>query len=699
MYHLRLKIFIFLCIGGLIITISRLVILETVGVQQARQEISDMRILPAEQRPTIRGKILDRRERPVALDEPAFFLQISYELTRYRDKRWQEGNILRAIRKDKPRSDVETELAETWKTPFAQLDEAIKLAYGLADVSEQDIVDEIDQINDRMWEMARRIWWRRRNREKSWDDYFAACDSIGPEKVVTIDLYEMHKSYPLIELKTEEDLLRAQRVLTHLDGLKIEPQTKRSYPYGTAASQLIGWVGPVNQKDMGQFENDEYMRYLTGEMLGKFGIERIYEPILRGRRGEVIYDREGNLLEKKEPEYGRNVQLTIDIELQDKIEKLLAAPGQPHGDKPCAAVVLEAGRNDILAIASTPTFDLNRIRQYDYYKQIFEDPNHPMLNKALERNYPPGSTVKPLILIAGMQEHKIGARDVISCPSTPPPKGWPRCILQRDYHIGHDDQFVAEGGNIARNAIRGSCNVFFTRLANRLDGDDLQKWLFTFGYGQDILPTPAIDNVSLNGTFQQAHGNLVFGVQANPVTSAADLPEIPEYEKKWWGMGQGNVRATVLQVANALSAIARDGVYKAPRLIFDEQDPLNDKYRRKIPISSSTLSVVRDGMHAVIYEPHGTAQRVFKDSDLLNRGMTLYGKTGSTQAPEHAWFECFAQDHSGRTIVLVVLVEGGERGAGEATPLGEKILRLCNEEGYIGTKPVTESSEASPDPH
>jgi len=696
MYHLRLKIFIFLCIGGLVVTVGRLATLQTFGVRQARQQIADLRILPAEQRPTIRGKILDRRERALAIDEPAFFLQINYELTRYRDGRWREGRIRSQISEQRPRQQVEKELNEKWKEPIEHLNRAIKLADSLTDITEDDILEEIDRINDRMWDMARRIWWRRRNRDASWDTYFAVCDSIEPEKVVTIDLYEMHKSYPLVELKNENDLLWAPRAVVYMEGVQIEPQAKRYYPYTFAASQLIGWVGPVNADDMGLFENDEYMRYLSGELIGKHGIERIYEPVLRGRRGEVIYDREGNLLEKKEPEYGRNIQLTLDIELQQQLELLLAAPGQPHGNKLCASVVLEAGRNEILAIASIPTFDLNRIRQYDYYNQIFGDPNSPMVHRALSKNYPPGSTVKPLILIAGLSEHKISSGEAISCTGYPPPEGWPRCILQRDYGIGHDDQFIGEGGNIARNAIRGSCNVYFTRLAHRLDGTALQRWLFDFGYGQDILPTPIPDNQPLSAPLSlripQAHGNLIYGIQASPATAATDLPTIPIYEKKWWGMGQGNLRATVLQVANALSTIARGGVYKSPRLIINEQDPFNDIYRRRLPVSNATLAVVRDGMHAVIYEPHGTANRIFRNSDLLARDMTLYGKTGSTENPEHAWFECLAEDSTGRAIVIVVLVEGGQRGAGEAAPLGEKVLRLCNEFGYIGSVPTAELS-------
>ncbi|MBL7214571.1 MAG: hypothetical protein ISS71_02700 [Phycisphaerae bacterium] len=695
MYHLRLKIFIFLCIGGLVITVGRLVTLQTFSVQQARREISNLRILPAEQRPTIRGKILDRRERPLALDEPAFFLQIKYELTRYRDRRWREGRIRYEISEDEPRSEVEARLSNEWKDPIEHLNRAIELANLLADMSEKDISDEIDQINDRLWEMARRIWWRRRNRNKSWDDYFATCDTIEPEKIVMIDLYEMHKSYPLIELKNEQDLLWAQRVLVQLEGLEIKPQAKRSYPFGHAACQLIGWVGPVNENDMELFEDNEYMYYLPGEVLGKFGLEWIYEPVLRGRRGEVIYDREGNLLEKKEPEYGRNIQLTIDIELQQKIEALLADPTLPHHGKLSGAVVLEAGRNEILAIASIPTFDLTTIRQYDYYNKIFNDPNAPMVHRALGKNYPPGSTVKPLILIAGLEEHKIRPDEIIHCSWQLPPETWPRCLLQRKGGC-HDNRWQYEGGNIARNAIRGSCNVYFSRLADRLDGQNLQQWLLRFGFGQKILPTPMPDDIAVSAPFSrqipQAHGNLIDGIQRSPATDISDLPKIPTYEKRWWGMGQGNIRVTILQAANALSAIARNGVYKSPRLVYDEQDPFNDHNRRQIPISSETLAIIRDGMHAVVYESGGTAYNVFQDSDLLQRNMTLYGKTGSTEDPAHAWFECFAEDTTGRVVVIAVLIEGGGSGSGEAAPLGKEILRLCNEAGYIGTKPTVEPS-------
>ncbi len=698
MYHLRLKIFIGLCISGLLVTIGRLVILQTGGVEQARQAIADQQILAPEQHPTIRGKILDRYNRPLSHDTPAFYLQIKYQLTRYRDPRWREGRIRLNTYGERTREQVEAELAEKWAEPMERLNKAIDLSNVLADVSQGDILNEIDQINDQVWKLARRVYWRRRNRDASWDEYYAICEAIEPEKVVTVDLREMYQSYPLIELETDEDLLRAQVALLDIEGLEIKPLAKRDYPYGHAACQLIGWVGPVREAEMLPFEDAEYLRkYRPGELIGKAGLERIYEPVLRGRRGEVQKDIEGNVLNRKEPEYGTDLRLTLDIELQEKIENLLSNPTMNNSaHKPSAAVVLEAASNDILALASTPTFDLATIRLASNYNRVFKDPNAPMLHRGLEKNFPPGSTAKPLILVAGLETKKTWPDEVINCTYQLPPKGWPRCIAQWKFHNPHDNKWA----NTGRNAIRGSCNIYFSQVANRIDRGDLQEWFFRFGYGQKILPTPMPDNLPLAGPFEreikQAWGNLTSTVQTAPFTDSWDLPLIKNSEKRFWGIGQGSLRATVLQVANALSVIVRNGVYKAPRLVYDDTDPYNDNHRRRLPISSQTLSVVRDGMHAVVYETGGTAHSVFytpKRSELLDRDMTVYGKTGSTQGPEVAWFECFAEDEIGRAIVIVTLVEGGLSGSGEAAPLGREILRICNEAGYIGSKPETETTD------
>jgi penicillin-binding protein 2 len=695
MYHYRLKIFILLCIGSLVIAVGRLMTLQTFQADKARQELEALRIRNPEQRPTVRGKILDRYEKPLALDQPTFFLHVNYQLTRYMDPRWREGKILRALaaNKDKTRDEVKKELEEEWRDDQTQLEKAIDLALQLADVSREEIEHNIQQINDPIWEQARYLSWKWKNSEKAWPDYWNERDSISLEQIAGTKLGIMVESYPLVELKTQQDRLRAQKELLDLKALTIKTESKRQYPYSSAACQLIGWVAPWQEQEAEIFKDDKYMSYKPGEVVGKFGLERVYEPVLRGRRGEVQYDIDGNLLDRKESQYGEDIRLTLDIDLQRKVEAVLSDNTLPHGNKYCAAVVLEVASNDILAMASTPTFDLNTIRKPENYNRFFNpnDPNKLYQNKALERNYPPGSTAKPLILVAGLEEKKIAPEEIISCGYQPPPSSWPKCIAQWKFDNPHDNKWANNG----RNALRGSCNIYFSRLADRLDARDLQHWLFKFGYGRNVLPAPLPEDLSEDEAagrdIQQASGSIIYGVQEKPYTDFPEVPPIPPSkmsEKRYWGIGQGNLRVTVLQVANALSAIARGGIYKHPRLIENISGSQDDAPEHSLGISKRTLDTVRDGMWAVINESGGTANSVFEDSPLrTERGMKIYGKTGSTENPSVAWFECIAEDSTGRAIVIAVLVERGLSGSGEAVPLGEKVLDLCNRADYVGEKP------------
>ncbi|HEY5504569.1 MAG TPA: penicillin-binding transpeptidase domain-containing protein, partial [Sedimentisphaerales bacterium] len=149
-------------------------------------------------------------------------------------------------------------------------------------------------------------------------------------------------------------------------------------------------------------------------------------------------------------------------------------------------------------------------------------------------------------------------------------------------------------------------------------------------------------------------------------------------------IGQGNLRVTPLQVANAMACLARGGVYLPPRLIADPCSPKPEAIN--LNISPATLAVVYDGMHAVVEESGGTANKEFAQAlrNFSSQGIRLYGKTGSTSQPEHAWFGGFAKDAKGRTIAIAVLVEGGQQGSTDAAPLARDILQFCVEAGYLG---------------
>jgi penicillin-binding protein 2 len=416
----------------------------------------------------------------------------------------------------------------------------------------------------------------------------------------------------------------------------------------------------------------------------------VCEAILRGRRGEAIYDMDDQLLARTETQFGRDVQLTLDIELQKKIEEYLAAYDYDRNDSVpvgMAAVVVEIASGDILALVSLPNYDLNRAR-YDY-GELIASKSKPFLNRAVNELYPPGSVAKPLVLIAGMESGKITADEVISCPAEKSPQGWPNCWVLRSTWRGHNDYWQGEGGNKARNAIRGSCNIYFSRLADRLEPQVLQQWLFAFGYGRAALPVPAtIAGTEYQRNLRQAAGLISSSSpkQAGNVTGAEQLPALLKRELRFFGIGQGSFRVTPLQVANAMAAIARGGVY-APANLYLGPNGIADMDPTPLGVSAETIGVVCDGMHAVVSEPHGTAYEAFSEANFAAQGIRVYGKTGSTTEPEHAWFGGFARDRRNRGVAIAVALEGGQSGGHDAAPAGRDIISFCMEAGYIGSTP------------
>ncbi|MDD5326304.1 MAG: penicillin-binding transpeptidase domain-containing protein [Phycisphaerae bacterium] len=653
---------------------------------------------------TVRGRILDRNGKVLAVDEPRFQLYINYDLTCFMDERVRECKLLTASGKD----DAETATAkaqEKINDGLADLNQIIDKCAQLGGVKASEIKAEIQKINDTIWNRRTFQAWRNNFPKSevfgdykniiSIPDYVATADfekkepnSIERLRLINkVDIAEMHRNWPLAELKTDDDIFTAQIEFSDIEGVGILAKGERFYPFGSAAAQTIGWVGPATQEaDRQLFTDDKLSRYLDGEVCGREdGVEYACESILRGKRGEIVYDIDRELIDETNARFGRDVSLTLDIELQQKTEKYITDCGyNPNCRSPMAAVVIEVASGDILALVSTPCFDLNRIR-FDY-GSIANDPNEPLRNRAINKQYPPGSVIKPVILTAGMESGKITADEVISCPAEAAPKGWPNCWIYNKYKwTGHDDMWT----NNARNAIKGSCNIYFSHLADRIDPLVLQRWLFKFGYGHK-LPLIAGDS-SLAQTkdeardLRQVTGQISTTPAAGDILSAEQLPSIDRSEMRHFGIGQGNMRATPLQVANAMATIARGGVYKPPRLILTQDEGRKTRDEgRNLGISAETLRVVYDGMYAVVNEPSGTAYNEFASSGFAQQGINIYGKTGSTEAPENAWFGGFAEDSTGKKIAIAVLVEGGQHGSSDAAPLARNIIQFCIETGHIG---------------
>lgn len=709
MYKKRLYIFIMLCLFAAAVCIARLVYLQVFRSDEYREVLAQRRILDPRQLPTIRGSILDRHGRKLAVDSPRFYLHMTYELTRLLDDHFWESQI--ALRRDEDTSfeEAEQQVRKEYGPLQGRLLEIVDRFGEMHEGGREEIMDRINSINRRIWRVRQFHAWSRhfpdsplRLEYKRKGGYIPLHEALEEFIVLEPDertrliwtsrekLGTMYEPQSVIELQNEQELFEAQLAFANIEGIEIFPQAKRTYPYGAAACQLIGWVGPVRSEDEDLFEEDAYSRYLHGELIGRDGVEYVCEAILRGRRGEVKYDIEGNLLSSKPTVYGRDVRLALDIELQAAIEEFLTDPNSTG----IGAAVLDGATGDVLALVSVPVYDINRVR-IDY-NELIKDPAKPMLHKAIERVYPPGSVMKPLVLAAGLEERKVSVGEIISCPAHAAPRGWPNCLMFRKFNSCHDWRWQDEGGNNARNAIRGSCNIYFSQLAHRLDTRTLQKWIWDLGYGHRILNGPDYESgleglerlEATNRRLREAAGIIYSGYGGKTFDRFDEVPELDPVEKRFFGIGQGNLRVTVLQVAATMGTILRGGVFKQPRFFIHEDDPYNEQGAKRLGLSSVTVGTVKDGMHAVVNERGGTAFSAFQDSEVMDpkRDLEIYGKTGSTQNPENAWFGGFVEDSTGRGLALAIIVEGGLAGSTDAAPKAKEIIRICNQAGYIGRK-------------
>ena len=710
MYDKRIKIFVILSALPLLLCLLRLTQMQLLPSSSVQSDIEELKRQRGQSRQlkTVRGEILDRTGKVLAKDEPHFQLCINYKLSCVMDDRVRQGRLLSAAEKED--EDAVANVQKELDVSLTDLKQVINKCAQFKAVEPSEIKTEIQKkINDYIWNQRAFQAWRRNFPDSElfkkynsridipFNEAKADFEKKEPDPterirlVNKIDIAEMYKPWPLLELKTDDDIFAAQLEFLNVDGIQILPEARRSYPYGTAAAQTIGWVGPVtqNEEERKLFADDKLSSYLSGELCGREdGVEYVCEIILRGRRGELFKNIDKQITSRTEIQFGKDVSLTLDIKLQQGIENYLTTyQHDPNCGPGMAAVVIEVATGDILALVSIPVFDLNRAR-YDY-SDLANDPDKPLINRAINKRYPPGSVVKPLILIAGLESGKITPEKVIPCPAQKAPKGWPSCWLYNRYRAGHDGRWE----NNARNAIRGSCNIYFSQLADKIEPLVLQQWLFKFGYGRNILfPPLSFEESELFRNFRQLQGVISNTIPRETITSFEQVPPLSKSERRQFGIGQGNLRVTPLQVANAMATIARGGTYKHPRLFMDNTYEF-DFNKIDLGVSLQTLAVVYDGMSAVVNETGGTAYSIFEPvlKSLAEQDIKVYGKTGSTEAPDNAWFGGFATDSTNRSIAIAVVVEGGQHGSRDAAPLASNIIQFCIDAGYVGkTQPTTE---------
>ncbi|AQT05003.1 penicillin-binding protein 2 [Acetobacter persici] len=489
-----------------------------------------------------------------------------------------------------------------------------------------------------------------------------------------------------------EEMARIELNAPSLPGVLIDVGTRRVYPEGELLAHLIGYVAPPNERDVAR----SALLALPGMRVGRAGVEQSQDEKLRGTAGSVEMEvnsvgRVMSELNRVEGVPGAEIGLTIDRGLQQKVLSRI-------GEQTASAVVMDCRNGEVLAMVSTPSFDPSLFDSGVSHAQWIEWTNNertPLINKAVAGVYPPGSTFKPAVAMAGLQSGLFSPTDRVFCPGHLDVGGTRFHCWSRWGHGSVD----------LHQALKYSCDVYFYEMARRVGMDRIAETAHQFGLGTaldielphtrtGLIPTP---------TWRQSHHHHWNG--GDTIVS---------------GIGQGFVQVTPLQLATYTSRLAT-GRAVQPHLVRamngDIGPEATPEHWPDLGMPEKYLSALRGGMFAVVNEQHGTAPK----ARLSLPGITMAGKTGSAQVRRvsralresghfnsanlpweyrpHALFICFAPYDAPRYAVSVV-IEHGNTGADAAAPLARDIMTdtlLRDPVNHLTPPPESVADAAAPE--
>ncbi len=466
------------------------------------------------------------------------------------------------------------------------------------------------------------------------------------------------------KIKDRLTLREATLIESHkldLPGVMIEVESQRNYLGGVVAGHLIGYVGEVSAEQLERSDADDLHQ---GSLVGQYGVEKSFDKVLRGRFGQKSVEvdalghaKRSTVLEK--PRAGNDLYLTIDSRLQKLAEDLL-------GEEDGAIVALDPTNGEVLALASRPAFDPNMMSREltgKQWEEIVQNERRPLTNRALQGQYPPGSTFKIVMAAAALETHTVTPATPIHCNGG----------YQFGKRVFHDWKKGGHGSVDLDDAIVHSCDVYFYTVGQRMGIDAIATFSKMFGLGKETgieLPSERV------------------GIVPSPqwkerVKHEAWLPG----ETISVSIGQGYVTVTPLQMAALVGIVANDGVSYRPRLLQAVMDRSTGQLqempavaREKLALKPETLKAIQKGLAGVV--THGTAAR--SASPIVS----IAGKTGTAQTaalrtgPEseipkkfrdHAWFVAYAPAEAPR-IAVAVLAEHMGHGGSAAAPLAKAVI-------------------------
>ncbi len=511
------------------------------------------------------------------------------------------------------------------------------------------------------------------------------------------------ESVPLRSHLTEEEAARFAVNRYRFPGVEIRSRLFRHYPQGTLGSHLIGYIGRINDADLKVLdENGDLSNYKGTDHIGKAGLEQYYEHQLHGVTGfqQVEIDADGHavrVLSSTAPVPGDNLTLSIDSKLQDIAEKAF-------GNRRGALVALSPSTGEVLAYVSMPTYDPNLFVDgidTDNWKLLNDSLDKPLINRPLRGIYPPGSTFKPFVALAGLHAGKREPPFSISDPGV--------YFLPGSSHQYRDWKPGGHGSVDVQRAITVSCDTFFYGLALDLGIDRLAAFANHFGFGRR-------SGIDLDGELS--------GLMPTPEWKAK------RWKQKWYpgetiitGIGQGYTLVTPMQLAQATAILANNGTAIKPHLVASIQEggsgaahPMVPQVVDKVELDPKHVQLVKDGMLGVT-QPGGTAASIGANAPYL-----IAAKTGTAQVVaikqgqkynasaiderhrDHALFIAYAPADDPK-IALAVIVENGGHGGSAAGPIARQVMDyfLLGKEppGPVSEAPAAASATtpSEPEPH
>jgi len=436
--------------------------------------------------------------------------------------------------------------------------------------------------------------------------------------------------------------------------------------YKKTAAHLLGYIGQINRKEL---KTGKYPNLKSGDLIGRYGIEKSFEKYLQGKRGgrQIEVDANGRMikiLRTIDPVSGLDLNLTLDFDLQETAQKLLE-------NKDGTVVAIDPDNGDVLVMASSPSFDQNDFIggiSIKKWKELMTDPGKPMINKAIQAEYPPASTYKIITSFAALEEKHIDINTTAYCPGF---FKYGNRVYRCWKKYGHGELSIID-------ALAQSCDVFYYQAGEKVGVDALAQYAMGSGLGKKT-------------------GIMLENEKTGLIPTSVWKKK--RYNESWQGgetlsiaIGQGYNLVTPLQMAVLMAAVGNGGTLYRPRIVKTIEDS-HGKIVKKIepeitgglPASKETLNIVKNGLLKVVQGARGTARGI------RLKNVEIAGKTGTAQVfsikkgekiktedleyslRDHAWFVCYAPAQN-PVIALSVMIEHGEHGSSTAAPIAGALI-------------------------